>query len=213
MSYPLRLQLRTAPSVEPLTVSDAKSYLRVTSSSEDTLITSLIVVAREACENYTRRALITQEWSMWLDMWPQNDGLDWWDGVRVGAYVQSYESGILLPKNPIQSVDAINYFDDDDTSSVWATTNYFVDIYSNPARVKLKESGTPPTNLRPTNGLEIQFTSGYGTASTDVPNTLIEGIKMMVAYLYENRGCNCTEAGKISGAYSVWKPYAILGVR
>jgi len=208
----LRLQLRTDSAVEPVTLTDMKLYLRVTGSSEDSLITSLIVASRDYCEKYLSRTLITKEWSMWLDRYPTKDDNDWWDGVKEGAYVDSYATCIFLPKNPVQSVDVINYYDYDDVLHVWSTTNYSVDIYSEKARVCLRIGGVPPTSLRLTNGIEIQFTSGYGNASTDVPNGIINAIKMVVAYMYQNRGCDCTQAMSDSGANSILSMYRVRGM-
>ena len=208
----LKLQLRNAPSVEPLSLDDAKQYLRVTGSDDDAFINSLIVASRDSCENFTHRALITQEWTMWLDNWDAKSKMPWWDGVRVGAWIPESASGIELPKNPVQSVDLINSYDDDNTATVWATTNYFVDIYSIKARVNLTIGGITPVNTRPTNGIEIQFKSGYGDAPTDIPNTLLEGMKAMIGHMYENRGCSCEEAGAKSSAFVLWRPYVINGM-
>ena len=54
------LVVSSAPSSEPLTLSDTKSYLRVDHSSDDSLITSLIIASRQLVEEHTGRALITK---------------------------------------------------------------------------------------------------------------------------------------------------------
>lgn len=43
---------------EPLTLAEAKAYLRITHTSEDTLITELIVAARQAIESVTGLSLV-----------------------------------------------------------------------------------------------------------------------------------------------------------
>ena len=60
-------QITTEPATEPLTLTEAKEHLRVDGTDEDTLITSIITVARKLCENYTNRAFITQTWTQTED--------------------------------------------------------------------------------------------------------------------------------------------------
>lgn len=47
-----------APIVEPITLQEAKDYARIDGSTEDTLITSLIKMARIHCESFTGKSLI-----------------------------------------------------------------------------------------------------------------------------------------------------------
>jgi uncharacterized phiE125 gp8 family phage protein len=57
------------PAIEPLTLAEAKSFLRVEHSADDDLIGALIKAARSEVESATRRALITQGWRIALDCW------------------------------------------------------------------------------------------------------------------------------------------------
>ena len=50
----------TAPVTEPVTLQEAKDYARIDGSTEDTLITSLIKVARLHCESFTGKSLIAK---------------------------------------------------------------------------------------------------------------------------------------------------------
>lgn len=50
----------TAPVTEPVTLAEAKDYARIDGSTEDTLITSLIKVARLHCESFTGKSLIAK---------------------------------------------------------------------------------------------------------------------------------------------------------
>jgi uncharacterized phiE125 gp8 family phage protein len=86
--YPPRgLRRISAPATEPVTLSETKLFLRVDSSTEDTLISTLITAAREAAENYLRKSFITQGWEIsYNDMIPQR---------------------IALPMRPIQSITSI----------------------------------------------------------------------------------------------------------
>lgn len=59
-----------APAIEPISLNDAKNYLRVDHAADDALITSMISAARIQVESRTRRALMTQTWRVVLDRWP-----------------------------------------------------------------------------------------------------------------------------------------------
>ena len=61
------LVVSSAPSSEPLTLSETKSYLRVDHSNDDALITSLIIASRQFVEEHTGRGLMTQTLNLFLD--------------------------------------------------------------------------------------------------------------------------------------------------
>ncbi len=59
--------LLSGPAVEPLSLVEAKSWLKLDSSDEDQLVQSLIASARLAVEAATNRLLITQQWRLMMD--------------------------------------------------------------------------------------------------------------------------------------------------
>src|SRR3989440_8781126 len=64
--------LLTAPAAEPVTLADARAYLRVAHSDDDAVIAALIAGARSHVEAQTGRALITQTWRLIRDAWPSD---------------------------------------------------------------------------------------------------------------------------------------------
>ena len=70
--------LLTPPSVEPIALADAKTYLRVATDDDDDVIAALIAAARVHVEAQTRRALITQSWRIVRDAWPDDGGIKVW---------------------------------------------------------------------------------------------------------------------------------------
>ncbi|MBM3617648.1 MAG: hypothetical protein FJX23_03800 [Alphaproteobacteria bacterium] len=52
------------PDIEPLTLAEAKLYLRVDGSDDDLLISALIRAGREAAEEFLRKSLAVQEWKI-----------------------------------------------------------------------------------------------------------------------------------------------------
>ena len=164
----MSLKLITAPTVEPVTLTEVKAHLRVDSTDDDTLITSLIQAAREYAEGYQNRALITQTWEMVLDNWPN------------GGYIE-------IPLPPLQSITDIKYKDADGAETTWAATNYIVDPDSYLGRVILADGGSWPTNeLYPAAGIRVKFVAGYGLAAS-VPQTIKQAMLLLIGHWYESR--------------------------
>ncbi len=160
------------PLVEPVTVSEAKTHLRVDDSVgtiEDTYIETLISTARMMAENFTRRALITQTWRLTLDQWP--------------------ERSIYLPFPPLQSVSSVKYIN---TAGVLTTltegTDYEVDTRSVPGRVHPSYSQVWPVVRAIENAVTVEFIAGYGNAASDVPEPIRQAILLIIQRLYDHRG-------------------------
>ncbi len=166
---PLRLTLVTAPLIEPVSVGEAKLHARIDESADNALVQSLICAARQLAESFTRRVFITQTWNVYLDTWPS-------------------ETAIELPKAPLQSVTHVKTYDDMDAATVFASSNYFVDTATRPGRIALRNTASWPYPARLTNGIEIQFVAGYGSAPSDVPAQIKQAILLTIAHLYEHRG-------------------------
>ena len=180
------LVIHTEPASEPITLAEAKSYLRVDSSGDDALITSLISTARKLCEEHTQRAFMTQTYNLFLDALEDvDDGL--WEGIRTGAYINYYKNYIELPMPPVVSVSHIKTYDDNDTATTFSADNYYVDNARQPARVVLRTGETFPTALRVANAIEVRYVTGYSSASA-VPEPIKFAIYQVLTYLYEHRG-------------------------
>ena len=211
-----RLTLVTAPSIEPVTLTEAKDFLRVTGTDDDALITSLIVVARTNAESYTRRAFITQTWQMLRDNWPFTKSNIWWDGVRQlpKSYLQG-QSSLSIPKAPLSSVTTIKTYDDADVATTFASTGYQVSAYAGDfaeeGRVTLRDGSSWPTFSRVSDGIEIQFIAGYGATAADVPSQIKQAILHDVSTLYENRG-DCSGDVCCDIAKKLLNPFRMLKI-
>ena len=160
----MRLTETTPPTVEPVSLEEAKLYLRVNAGDENALITSLIKAARVMVEKETHRALITQHWDMILDSAPDE---------------------IYIPNPPLQSIVEIKVTDADGAETTVSTDNYDVDSGGN-SRGRVKASTAWPAH-RNFASFTINFKAGYGDAPTNVPDILLTGVKLTLANLYENR--------------------------
>ena len=161
-------KLITAPASELITTTNAKLHLKVSGSSEDTYIDSLVEVATKMVEEYTGRALITQTWEQYFDDLPQ------------------YQDYVELHKGPVQSITSFKYFLND-TESTFNSAKYNLDDAAIFPRVYLDDDETWPNLDVRRNAVTIRFVAGYGDAATDVPEPLIQAVRMLIGYLYQNR--------------------------
>lgn len=154
----------TQPSVEPISLTDAKTFLKVDGTSEDALITSLITAARVHFENETWMPLCTQTWKLNLDE----------------SEVKTY---IGISKSPVQSITHIKYFDENEDQQTLSTGSFQTDVLNEPARIKIL---TMPNIYDRMNAMEIQFVCGYGVAAS-VPKPIIEALELLIGHWYQHR--------------------------
>jgi len=172
------LQLTLPPATEPVTLQQAKTWLKVETDDEDTLIASLIPAARARAEWHTGRAFITQGWTLWLD---------------------SAAAAIEIPLPPLRAVTAVTLYRADGGEAVLDAGDYTVDVPG--SRLAFRDA---PANLRAVGGIAIAFTCGYGAAA-DVPAPIASAILMLLAALYEHRGDDA--APSPDGALALLAPY------
>jgi uncharacterized phiE125 gp8 family phage protein len=184
----MSLQLTTPPAVEPVTLDDAKAHLRVDTTDDDALITSLISAARARAEWHTGRAFVTQSWVLWLDGWPHGNCVE-------------------IPLPPLQAVTSLTTYASDDAATVLDASLFQIDTASSPARVTLK-SPAVIANTRKLNAIAIAFDAGYGDAAADVPQAIRTAILEMIAELYTNRGD--LESDPPAIAQAMLAPYRVL---
>ncbi len=116
-------------------------------------------------------ALITQGWRLALDDWPRR---------RLHSHSL---------RTRCQTIDAVTVYDADGEAQDQDLTGY--DARCNRARRGWCSMNGPRPG-RAINGIEIDFTAGFGAAGHDVPQLLKRAMLMHVAQLYEFRGAVAT---------------------
>ena len=159
-----------APTVEPVTLAEAKLWLRIDHSAEDSLIRELVKAARREVELFCGRQLINSTRIWRLDRFPS-------DGV------------IRLDRPPLSSVSSITYVDTAGATQTWATDQWDQDTDSEPGRITLAYNQSLPSDVRggAANVVTITYVAGYGAAGENVPEPLKIAIKEFSADLYEHR--------------------------
>jgi len=160
------LILLTAPTIEPVTLQEAKRHLTIEHNNDDTLIKNLLIpAATQAAELRTHRAIITSSWTLTLDCFP--------DG----------SCGIAIPKGQFQSLDTITHYDADLTSTSMTPASTVYELGSEDYKIITPVSGWDSTAVK----VVITFTAGYGATVATVPEGLRQAILIMVAHYYEQR--------------------------
>ena len=156
------------PAAEPLTLAEAKLHLRVDAdiTDDDSLITALIVTARQQAEHRTGRALVSQQWRYAIDAFP----------------VDSLE----LPLPKLLSVQSVTYLDSAGTRQTLANTEYDVITDELVGRLLPAYGKTwPDCRVRP-GSVQVSYTCGYGAAA-DVPQSIKAWMLLAIGAWYENR--------------------------
>ncbi len=215
MSTLLRgLRLTTPPVVEPVLFADVHpDHLKLTGGHEQTYVESLIAMAREEAEQFMRRALIDQSYTLTLDHWP-GGSRDWWDDLHTPARTAS-DLYLELPYPPLDSVTSINTYDTADAvTPVVVATVFYVDTNTEPGRLVLRSGESWPIDTRRGGRIEIIYKVGYGASGADVPEAIKHGIKLHVAWMYEHRGdgAQTMESIYASGAAARYSGYRIMSL-
>lgn len=159
--------LLQGPAIEPVSLAEAKNYLRVEHADDDSLIGELIVAARTQVEQAARRVLITQSWRIVKDRWPASGWL-------------------VSPVNPLQTIDAVRVYPLEGAAVALDPDALTLNAAAAPAIIAF-EYGSVKQPGRTAGGIELDVTAGYGDAAEDVPAPLRQAIRFLVARTYENR--------------------------
>lgn len=153
------LQSMTPPGSEPVTLTEAKLYLRVDNTNDDTLIADLITAARVFAEGWLRRSLISQAWKIAFDC-----------GIP---------DSVWLPMGPVTSVSSVTVFNKDNSSQAADSSTYWLNAAQNALMLNSVLIGFR---------VEIIYAAGYGSSESDVPRPIKQGMLSHIAAMYDSRG-------------------------
>lgn len=165
----MRTTLILPPASEPISLAEAKLYLRVEASDEDPLITTLITAARHLVEAASGRLLIGQTWRITLDAWPPLAG-----------------TGFRLPFAPVLAATAARVIDAGGAAVTVPLASLALDAAADPPT--LRALAMPPATTRPVAGVEIDIRAGFGEAGADVPASLRQATLRLVGLWFDRRG-------------------------
>lgn len=171
----------TPPADEPVTLVEAKLHLRVDGTDDDTLITSLIVAARQYVEAACERALMPQVWTERRSGFP-----------AVPCHLHPLRAPtldqltILLAGGVVRAIDSVKYVDATGTLQTVDPATYVADLTAEPAQLApLTPTQWPAAREQP-GAVQIQYQVGY-TDADSVPAALRAAVLLVVGDLYANR--------------------------
>lgn len=181
--------------VEPLTVAEAKQYLRLETDADDSLIQDLISAARMVCEGLCDRSFVTTTWRLTLDYLPLATiggtigpavfGFSWPTGSRA------FDDGsIMLPMPPLISLQSILYLDQGGTTRSLDVSDGSPDVIvspGTPGRISAGYGRFFPFTRPGIAAVAITYTAGYGPTADDVPRNIKAAVRLLVNHYYEHR--------------------------
>lgn len=207
----MRSKVSTPPAIEPVSLTELKASLRITSTAEDTLLSQYITDARLIVERITGRKLINQTiTSYYTDFHGSSVNSAWWSGTRVMHEQVLYEKQQLeLEFTPVQSVTSLSMVESDNSETVVATTEYYLDNFDDDMRSIIRPVSVLTAGSRNENNLKAVYVAGYGALASDVPSALRRAIIVLAGQLYVNRGDCGDQCQSDCGATHMIAPYII----
>jgi uncharacterized phiE125 gp8 family phage protein len=97
---------------------------------------------------------------------------------------------IQIVRGPVQTIEGVTVYDADGMPGAIDVSGFVLDGGARPARLILPEQPAPGQAI---NGIEIDFSAGFGATGADVPDTLKRAMLLHAALLYEFRGAVAPE--------------------
>lgn len=156
------LRVITQPTVEPVSLAEAKQDLRVEHTDDDAKIARHIAAAREFIEQRIQRKIASQELEFTIDAFP------------------SFE--IKLPVGPVQEVTGIFYDDEEGFEQEIISDDYWLDNTGFDSWVF--PSVAWPGTLDGVNAVRVNYLAGYATPD-ETPAPLKAAIQLKIQELYD----------------------------
>jgi len=172
-------------------LSEAKNFLRVDHSDDDTLISALITASRQMCEEYTRRILVTTTIDEYFDKFPMNR----WENLSNLIY---------LSRGPVASITSVKYVDEIGSEVTITADQYIIDTISEPARIQSTAGWFAAAGV--VNQVIVRYV--VGTDVSSIPKPLIQGMMLVISDLYDQRN-DRVKALPTASEY-LWNPYRIF---
>ena len=187
----MAIDIVTAAASEPITLTEAKNFLRVDHNDDDTLISALITASRQMCEEFTRRILVTSTIDEYFDKFPKNK----WNNLSNIIY---------LSRGSVTSITSVKYVDEIGSEETIPSSSYVTDLISEPARIQSIDGWFATAGV--VNQVIVRYV--VGTDVSAIPKPLIQGMMLVISDLYDQRN-DRVKALPTASEY-LWNPYRIF---
>lgn len=164
------LDCTVQPAAEPMTLPEAKLWLKVSQALTDDEISALLRTCREEGELQTGRSWLTKTLVLRLPAWPTDGELE-------------------LPAPPLLSVTSVKYYDENSVLQTFASASYFMTPSTEGGKLTLKDGYDWPDleDLGRPFPIEVTFVAGYGPSGSDLPGPCMNGYRLLLGHLMQNR--------------------------
>ena len=175
---PLRgLVLVTAPTWEPVTLTQAKRHVQITSDDHqfDGELSALITAAREQFEHETGIICADSAWSFTCDEGP--------------------ECSFDIHARPIQSIASITYYDTASAQQTLASSVYRLDASFATPQIGLRYNQSWPSSRGHDGDIVVTFQAGYASQAA-VPGRVMQTILLLIGHWFDQRNAANTSGHK-----------------
>lgn len=185
------LKLVTAPSVEPITLAQAKLQCKVedTDTDSDVLLNLFIAAARAKAEQYMGAVLMQRSYDMLLDSFPASAGAwgTWWSSATSDLGFESppawnNKCGVV---NPL-AITSVKYVDTAGVLQTLSSSLYTLDDSTWPFWLLPAFNTDWPDTQAQANAVTIRYQVGYDDV-TKIPADVRAWLLLTVAFLFAHR--------------------------
>ena len=164
----------TQPASEVVATDVMKNNLKLDGiTADDSLVATLLIAARQRCEEYCNIKFIDTVIEQVWDEFPR------------GA---KFQNCLNLTIGNASAVESFKYYDEAGVIQTWSASNYILDTYSKSGRICTAANVDYPTiDTDRINAIVVRYTSGFGSSASTVPDAIKHAIMLQASYLYSNR--------------------------
>jgi uncharacterized phiE125 gp8 family phage protein len=164
-----KLKVISAPAELPVSMAEAKAWMRIDHDEENLVISSVLAAATSWVEAQACRALVTRTYQLILDAFPDDGG------------------AISLPMPRTIAVTNVKYRDAAGVLQSIDPATLQLDSVSEPGALHPAPNGVwPAVEDGRVNPIEIEYTAGYGAAAA-VDARAKQAVQLLAAHWFENR--------------------------
>lgn len=178
--YSSALRLVAPAVLEPVTLAQAKAFLRIEHTGDDAAISTAISAARLVAERYLRTVLLAQTWE-----------------YSVG---NPCSLALRLPLGPVTGILSVTLVNEQGISTVLGGNSYRLSI---DGRTVLFTNGLHSEIVK------VQFVAAAYTGVADIPAPIIQGILHHVAALMEQRDGKAALPMQTVNCYAPFRPVSL----
>ena len=157
----------TAPPIEPVTLANAKEFLRIDGNHEDALISDFIMLARERVESMARVSLIMRR--------------------RAYSSAKTCTGRFYINHSPVKYIHKISVIDGADHATEIPLGDVYINKRATPVSICTRKRDLFSDYAVDPVAIVTEFDAGYGNAPENVPMQLRQAVLLLLAQHYEHR--------------------------